>query len=405
MKKFYFFIVALFAMIAANAENPTLYLRGGINNWGTGDTYKFVENDGVYTLTLDELSGEFKIAEEDWTQPNYGGASDIEIGTTYTLTESGSNCTLKESAIADATITFTLATKELVVTGAAAEKNYELYLRGVFNDFAASDEYKFTTSDYKVYTLALDKLSHATESGFQIADDTWAVRYNVQNYELGYGVYTAEKGVEYNMNVAEDLQHPILVLDTEAGTLTIEYAADACTGRYVGSDWVNGEYFILPIIPVEDETGAIVVTMPDFLSSGNTFHVNVDAEGVATTDISSDGVVGKAQYTVDGEQRWYLYNYNYYGCPAYDSTYRYITLNLMTATTTADYYYFYLYIYLPLDESASEGEGDTTSVSNIAVDANAPVEYFNLQGVRVANPENGLFIRRQGNKATKVLVK
>lgn len=45
-------------------------------------------------------------------------------------------------------------------------------------------------------------------------------------------------------------------------------------------------------------------------------------------------------------------------------------------------------------------------VEAIAVsDANAPVEYFNLQGVRVANPENGLYIRRQGNTATKVLVK
>ena len=36
---------------------------------------------------------------------------------------------------------------------------------------------------------------------------------------------------------------------------------------------------------------------------------------------------------------------------------------------------------------------------------NGAVEYFNLQGVRVANPENGLYIRRQGNKAEKVLVK
>jgi hypothetical protein len=47
----------------------------------------------------------------------------------------------------------------------------------------------------------------------------------------------------------------------------------------------------------------------------------------------------------------------------------------------------------------------TNSVSSIAVDNTAPVEYFNLQGVRVANPQNGLFIRRQGNTATKVLVK
>ncbi len=38
-------------------------------------------------------------------------------------------------------------------------------------------------------------------------------------------------------------------------------------------------------------------------------------------------------------------------------------------------------------------------------DENAPVEYFNLQGIRVANPENGVYIRRQGSKTTKVMVK
>lgn len=41
----------------------------------------------------------------------------------------------------------------------------------------------------------------------------------------------------------------------------------------------------------------------------------------------------------------------------------------------------------------------------VSDDANAPVEYYNLQGVRVANPESGLYIRVQGKKATKVLVK
>lgn len=47
-----------------------------------------------------------------------------------------------------------------------------------------------------------------------------------------------------------------------------------------------------------------------------------------------------------------------------------------------------------------------SGISNVTVaDENAPVEYYNLQGVRVANPENGLYIKRQGNKATKVLVK
>ena len=45
-------------------------------------------------------------------------------------------------------------------------------------------------------------------------------------------------------------------------------------------------------------------------------------------------------------------------------------------------------------------------VQGVAVDnANAPVEYFNLQGVRVANPENGLYIRRQGSKVEKIIIR
>ena len=42
-------------------------------------------------------------------------------------------------------------------------------------------------------------------------------------------------------------------------------------------------------------------------------------------------------------------------------------------------------------------------VENIAIE-NAAKEYFNLQGVRVANPANGLYIVRQGNKVSKVML-
>jgi hypothetical protein len=57
--------------------------------------------------------------------------------------------------------------------------------------------------------------------------------------------------------------------------------------------------------------------------------------------------------------------------------------------------------YTPVPYSSMSG------IANVGVDAdnNAPVEYFNLQGVRVDNPTTGLYIQRQGSKATKVLVK
>lgn len=54
------------------------------------------------------------------------------------------------------------------------------------------------------------------------------------------------------------------------------------------------------------------------------------------------------------------------------------------------------------------GAGVTTDVKNIeAEDAeslNAPEEYFNLQGIRVAEPTHGIFIKRQGKKVTKVIL-
>ena len=45
----------------------------------------------------------------------------------------------------------------------------------------------------------------------------------------------------------------------------------------------------------------------------------------------------------------------------------------------------------------------TTGVESIEAENNAPAVYYNLQGVEVANPENGVYIMKQGNKVTKVV--
>lgn len=47
---------------------------------------------------------------------------------------------------------------------------------------------------------------------------------------------------------------------------------------------------------------------------------------------------------------------------------------------------------------------DLSGIENINA-ADAEVEYYNLQGVRVANPTTGVYIRVQGNKATKVSIR
>lgn len=57
------------------------------------------------------------------------------------------------------------------------------------------------------------------------------------------------------------------------------------------------------------------------------------------------------------------------------------------------------YIYFLFDDLSSSG------ISQEIVNEDAPVEYFNLQGVKIANPENGIFIRRQGKEVKKVYIK
>lgn len=48
---------------------------------------------------------------------------------------------------------------------------------------------------------------------------------------------------------------------------------------------------------------------------------------------------------------------------------------------------------------------DGSGVDAIAAEENAPAEYYNLQGVRVANPDNGIYIVRRGSKVSKTVIR
>ena len=47
--------------------------------------------------------------------------------------------------------------------------------------------------------------------------------------------------------------------------------------------------------------------------------------------------------------------------------------------------------------------GDS-GVDNALVDDDAPVEYFNMQGIKVENPQCGIYIMRRGTKVEKRVV-
>ena len=51
-----------------------------------------------------------------------------------------------------------------------------------------------------------------------------------------------------------------------------------------------------------------------------------------------------------------------------------------------------------------EVPGVTTGIDSVNSEVEAPAEYYNLQGVKVTNPAKGLYIKKQGDKATKVIL-
>jgi len=86
-------------------------------------------------------------------------------------------------------------------------------------------------------------------------------------------------------------------------------------------------------------------------------------------------------------------------------------LKLSTAVKNPDNINIVVYLFNKdngmIENVAYMNSAQLSAVNNVVVEEenNAPVEYYNLQGVRVDNPSNGIFIRRQGSKVSKVAVK
>lgn len=116
-------------------------------------------------------------------------------------------------------------------------------------------------------------------------------------------------------------------------------------------------------------------------------------------------------FTVEEENGEKIEVEDLYGYEDVDYTYVYKTSEAEIAEGY-NQYYVYLYVEGFVGENASLGMSlvfgynlQSTSVDNVEVDDNSSVEYYNLQGVKVTEPSNGIFIRRQGSKISKIAIK
>lgn len=118
--------------------------------------------------------------------------------------------------------------------------------------------------------------------------------------------------------------------------------------------------------------------------------------GVGPQDIKIDGTYTAAKGS------WNLFTYKRANKDLYGFPLRYVDL-VFYGVKPGDKIGWtnYQTVHAGYTPKAYQGAG----VGEILNEDNAPVEYYNLQGVRVSQPENGIFIERQGSKTRKVIMK
>lgn len=253
MKKLSIIVLAMLAgIVSAFAANPTLYLRGDINGWGTSDEYKFTEADGVYTLTVDSLAGTFKIANAGW-DTNYGSNGQaIQIDQDYVMVSNGGNCSLAGTGMAkNVTLTFTLSNTTLKITGQEQANTYDkIYIIGDIGSGWDGDR----------TDLPLEKVAGTTnqfKGTFTLTGATNFIKFKAGTWIYGPGtgatddvaleagttcnIYYPDGSKSYKIGAGEYTFTITVDQDAATGTIQIEGEQTYASKIYLIGDWQVGD--------------------------------------------------------------------------------------------------------------------------------------------------------------------
>ncbi|MCC8039041.1 MAG: hypothetical protein LIP02_13065 [Bacteroidales bacterium] len=139
------------------------------------------KGDGVYEISMADLTSQFKVTDGDWDDPyNFAGSSDgIVLGTPYQLVD-GSNTNLFFAGgdyITDVYIEVNLNTQMITVTGNYAEMEKVWYIQGVNGDWATwSTDNQFTKNeDSGCYEI--NEFAFTSAGEFKLATENWVNEY------------------------------------------------------------------------------------------------------------------------------------------------------------------------------------------------------------------------------------
>lgn len=222
----------------ANAANPELYIRGAQFGWDANNctaANKFTENNGVYTLKLDKLNGNFKISDKNWTATcNFGLASagKIEMDKEYTLvTGATSGDMTPVGNWQNVTVTFNLATKTLKATGQAGEDVVTYAVHGQFlNAGWSSIDMKETSKDVwttDAFTPTVLKGSFGIRKNTNGQQTAWLNGAGAQTLEVGKNITVAVGGSTNPSYVCEQGKSYVIEFNLGTGSVSMTEAGGA----------------------------------------------------------------------------------------------------------------------------------------------------------------------------------
>ncbi|MDE6409472.1 MAG: hypothetical protein K2K81_04425 [Muribaculaceae bacterium] len=386
-------------------EYPRMYLIGERTGWAALEKYRMTTTDGkTYTLNVPDMSTkDFRFCGKDVNTTNLGGAGKKLADGTYDLTAGKNNMTLAKGG----NVTFTLSSEDnfetatLVVAGQGeidpVDPTYdnEFYIHGnIFGDPNWSSE-KMTFTDGK-FVLANKKV---ITGSFGIKEVDPTITEPGKNPQVNWyqAVNADDADVVLDKTIAlTDGDGTNLIL--YAGTYTFTFDPEALTLI------VTGTQTEFPTEGFEGWTVTLAGTHNKYNATDPEYTAKVSEDGKAvlsiiglTPETGFKFVVNKPSVT-------------WYGITEPIELGKPLTLgdtgmsNPVFSEANPKYKYTFDVDLSSKPYTVTITEDKTTGINSLNADSSEAV-YFNLQGVKIEKPENGLFIEVRNGQTRKVMVK
>ncbi len=380
------------------AGEEAWYIMGTDNVWDSWtDDRKLVEtaeNSGIFQLKNFNINaaGTLKITTNGWGEA-YGSATESfsDANLSQVLEQVyGETGDMPYSMTGTFDVEWNYNTKTLSFTRQGQQQEITYYLIGAGvngNSWALKDESaKFTKTETGVYTVSVNSLM----SAFKINDGTW----ENPNNNIGSNGSHIQLNQPYQYSTGATSGNITFEDFTELTNATVTLNTNTQTILIAGT----------PVV-TEKEWYVVGINDPEMLFHSEYKMAKTDTEEVF--ELKNVAIAGEGSFKIAtlnwGEQ--YGFGEDITTTISDDNLSTTLAVVSIDASVPYDLNGTYDITWNYTNKVVTFVKIDQGGIETVDFNENAPVEYFTIQGVRVNNPTEGIYICRRGAKVEKIIIK